>query len=93
MLSRGAIMTYYTAQAERYFNESAHYEDARNAIDATDSITVDESQAIHDVLDSEESRLLIELAVLAVSDCPIVQELQRKMENIILDMRTELQTA
>ncbi|UNM95916.1 hypothetical protein MMG00_12045 [Ignatzschineria rhizosphaerae] len=86
-------MSYRPKQAKRYFDNSTKREDARNAIDATDNITADESQAIHDVLDSEESRLLIELAVLAVSDCPIVQELQRKMENIILDMRTELQTA
>lgn len=83
----------HTAQAERHFNESAHYEDARNAIDATGSITVDESQAILDVMTDAEVKAVIELAVLAVSDCPIVQELQRKMENIILDMRTELQTA
>lgn len=83
----------YTAQAERHFNESAHYEDARNAIDATDSITVDESQAILDVMTDAEVKAVIELAVLAVSDCPGVKSLQRKMKNIILDMRTELQTA
>lgn len=81
-------MSYYAKKAKRYFDNSTKREDARNAIDATDNITVDESQAILDVMTDEEVQAVIELAVLANSDCPIVQELQRKMENIILDMRT-----
>lgn len=86
-------MTYYTAQAERYFNESALLEDAVNAIDVTENVSVDEAQAVADEMTSIENQALIAFFVAQKVDCPELKNLQRKAESIIEAMRIEELTA
>ena len=86
-------MTYMTAQAERYFNESALREDAVNAIDATENVSVDEAQAVAEEITSVENQTLIAFFVAQKVDCPELKNLQRKAESIIEAMRIEELTA
>lgn len=86
-------MTYMTVQAERYFNESAFREDAVNAIDATENVSVDEAQAISEEMTSIENQALMAFFVAQKVDCPELKNLQRKAESIIEAMRIEELTA
>lgn len=86
-------MNYLEREAERHFDKSVIYEDAVNAIDATENLSVDEAQAVAEEMTSIENQALIAFFVAQNVDCPDLKNLQRKVESIIEAMRIEELTA